>query len=194
MTSVSRGGSTRVTSPRVTDVVGSSLGQRNGYVHYDERCIRRSVWIKGVNVVWYLGYPLKLGELVLVVLRFMFYYKSFKRKRVVRWLRLEMVQKCDNVAEYKVMLSLEYGSVECTCRHFFVFKIGREVTLKVRAKQRKKYGHRGEKTNKHTKITCESNPKYIAKLAKIAVAEQAASIAAEQATRIDAAEQATNTS
>nr|GEV31919.1 hypothetical protein [Tanacetum cinerariifolium] len=35
------------------------------------------------------------------------YYKSLKRKRVVRWLRLEMVQECDNVAEYKVLCSLE---------------------------------------------------------------------------------------
>ncbi|GKA84755.1 hypothetical protein Tco_0806409 [Tanacetum coccineum] len=30
-----------------------------------------------------------------------FHYKSLKRKRVVTWLRLEMVQECDNVAEYK---------------------------------------------------------------------------------------------
>ncbi|GJV54832.1 hypothetical protein Tco_1455837 [Tanacetum coccineum] len=106
-----------------------------------------------------------------------------------------MVQECDNVAEYKVMRSLEYGSVECTCRHFFIFKSGTKVTLKARAKQSKKYGHCGEKANTHTKTTCESNPKYIAKLARIADAEQAARIAAaEQATRIDAAEQATNTS
>ncbi|GKD89329.1 hypothetical protein Tco_1364836 [Tanacetum coccineum] len=93
------------------------------------------------------------------------------------------------------MRSLEYGSVECTCRHFFVFRSEREVTLKAKAKQSKKYRHIGEKANKHTKTTCESNPKYIAKQARIAAAEQAASIAAaEQATRIDAPEQATNTS
>ncbi|GJU22453.1 hypothetical protein Tco_1155795 [Tanacetum coccineum] len=35
--------------------------------------------------------------------------KSLKRKRVVRWLRLEMVQECDNVAKYKVLCSLENG-------------------------------------------------------------------------------------
>nr|GFB57682.1 hypothetical protein [Tanacetum cinerariifolium] len=90
------------------------------------------------------------------------------------------------------MRSLEDGSVECTCRHFFVFKSRGEVTLKHRAKQIKKYGHCGEKANKHTKTTCESNPNNIAKLARIVDAEQAAAIA-EQVPRIDVAEQATNT-
>ncbi|GJV90419.1 hypothetical protein Tco_1538232 [Tanacetum coccineum] len=66
-----------------------------------------------------------------------------------------------------VMRSLEDGSVECACRHFFVFKSGREITLKARAKQSKKYGHCEEKTNKHTKTTYESNLKYIAKLSRI---------------------------
>ncbi|GJY43980.1 hypothetical protein Tco_0432193, partial [Tanacetum coccineum] len=94
-----------------------------------------------------------------------------------------------------VMCSLEGGSVECTCMHFFVFKSGREVTLKARVKQSKQYGQCREKSNKHIKTTCESNPKYIAKLTRIATAKQAARIAAaEQALRIDAAEQATNTS
>ncbi|GKA29344.1 hypothetical protein Tco_0715589 [Tanacetum coccineum] len=76
------------------------------------------------------------------------------------------------------MRSLEYGSVECTCRHFFVFRSEREVTLKAKAKQK----------------VLQLN-KRRAKQARIAAAEQAASIAAaEQATRIDAPEQATNTS
>nr|GEV80158.1 hypothetical protein [Tanacetum cinerariifolium] len=75
----------------------------------------------------------------------------------------------------------------------FVAALG--VTLKAKAKQSKKYGHCGEKANKHTKTTRESNPKYIVKLARVAAAKQAARIAAaEQAARIDAAEQATNTS
>nr|GEU68555.1 hypothetical protein [Tanacetum cinerariifolium] len=33
-------------------------------------------------------------------------------------------------------------------------KSGREITLKARAKHSKKYGHREEKTNNHTKTTC----------------------------------------
>nr|GEU31126.1 hypothetical protein [Tanacetum cinerariifolium] len=83
---------------------------------------------------------------------------------------------------------------DCAGMHFFIFKCGREVTL-ARAKQSKKYGHCREKANKHTKTTCGSNPKYIAKLARIAAAEQVVRIAAaKQATRIDAAEQVTKTS
>ncbi|GJZ64757.1 zinc finger, SWIM-type containing protein [Tanacetum coccineum] len=34
----------------------------------------------------------------------------------------KVVQECDNVAEYKVVRSLEDGSVECTCRHFLYFR------------------------------------------------------------------------
>ncbi|GKC47360.1 hypothetical protein Tco_1065082, partial [Tanacetum coccineum] len=46
----------------------------------------------------------------------------------------------------------------------------------------------GEKTNKHTKSTCPSNPKYVAKLARLVAA------AAEQGTTTAAAtEQATTT-
>ncbi|GKD89873.1 zinc finger, SWIM-type containing protein [Tanacetum coccineum] len=63
-------------------------------------------------------------------------------------------------------------------------KSGRELALKAKTKQSKKCGHCGEKTNKHTKTTCPSNPKYIAKLARIA-AEQAAKDAAEYAAEND---------
>ncbi|GJW02666.1 zinc finger, SWIM-type containing protein, partial [Tanacetum coccineum] len=71
-------------------------------------------------------YVNQLNETKLVDVRVLdaaiqFYYKNFKRKRVVRWLRLEMVQECDNVAEYKVFCSLENGSVECTCSHFLCY-------------------------------------------------------------------------
>ncbi|GJX56712.1 FAR1-related sequence 5-like protein [Tanacetum coccineum] len=53
--------------------------------------------------------------------------------------------------------------------------------------------NKGEKTNKHTKTTCPSNPKYIAKLARIA-AEQATKDATEDAAKNDAAaEQPTRT-
>ncbi|GJY03950.1 FAR1-related sequence 5-like protein [Tanacetum coccineum] len=65
-------------------------------------------------------------------------------------------------------------------------KSGRELALKAKTKQSKKCGHCGEKTNKHTKTTCLSNPKYIAKLARIA-AEQTAKDAAEDATKNDVA-------
>ncbi|GJS63715.1 zinc finger, SWIM-type containing protein [Tanacetum coccineum] len=58
--------------------------------------------------------------------------------------------------------------------------------VKEKTKQGKKCGHCGEKTNKHTKIPCPSNPKYIAKLARIA-AEQAAKDAAEDAAKNDVA-------
>ncbi|GJZ36192.1 FAR1-related sequence 5-like protein [Tanacetum coccineum] len=54
-----------------------------------------------------------------------------------------------------------------------------------------------EKTNKHAKTTCPLNPKYVAKLARIAAAEQGAITAAdtEQATRTATAiEQETNVS
>ncbi|GKB66126.1 hypothetical protein Tco_0927538 [Tanacetum coccineum] len=69
------------------------------------------------------------------------------------------------------------------------------LALIAEAKHSKKCGYCREKTNKHTKTTCSLNLKYIAKLARIDVDEQATRIDAnEQATRIDAAEQATNVS
>ncbi|GKE60149.1 hypothetical protein Tco_1510516, partial [Tanacetum coccineum] len=46
----------------------------------------------------------------------------------------------------------------------------------------------GEKTNKHTKSTCPSNPKYVAKLVRLV-----ATAAAEQGTTTAATEQATTT-
>ncbi|GJY50637.1 root UVB sensitive 3-like protein isoform X1 [Tanacetum coccineum] len=78
---------------------------------------------------------------------------------------------------------------------FTFYQSGFEYALIAEAKHSKKCGYYREKTNKHTKTTCPLNPKYIAKLARIDVDEQAARFDAnEQATRIDAAEQATNIS
>ncbi|GKE69169.1 hypothetical protein Tco_1527241 [Tanacetum coccineum] len=85
-------------------------------------------------------------------------------------------------------------------------KSGREIALKSKTKQIQKCLCCGEKTNKHTKSTCPSNPKYVSKLARLvadaaeqgtttaATTEQAttAATAAEQGTTITAAtEQAT---
>ncbi|GJS22509.1 hypothetical protein Tco_0451141, partial [Tanacetum coccineum] len=67
-------------------------------------------------------------------------------------------------------------------------KSGREIALKAKTKQIRKCLCCGEKTNKHTKSTCPSNPKYVAKLARLVAA------AAEQGTTTAAAtEQATTT-
>ena len=69
-----------------------------------------------------------------------------------------------------------------------------EITLEETSKRKRKCGFCGEKTNKHTKLTCPLNPTYIAKLARIAAAQKDGTDASEQATRNVAAEQATNTS
>nr|GEU80200.1 protein FAR1-related sequence 5-like [Tanacetum cinerariifolium] len=67
-------------------------------------------------------------------------------------------------------------------------KSGREIALKAKTKQIQKCLCYGEKINKHTKSTCSSNPKYVAKLARLVAA------AAEQRTTTAAAtEQATTT-
>ncbi|PWA74992.1 protein FAR1-RELATED SEQUENCE 5 [Artemisia annua] len=73
-------------------------------------------------------------------------------------------------------------------------KSGREIALEETSKRKRKCGFCGEKTNKHTKMTCPLNPKYIAKLARIADAQKNGTDASEQATRNFAAEQVTNTS
>ncbi|PWA90943.1 Zinc finger, SWIM-type [Artemisia annua] len=73
-------------------------------------------------------------------------------------------------------------------------KSGREIALEETSKRKRKCGFCGEKTNKHTKMTCPLNPKYIAKLARIAAAQKDGTDASEQATRNVAAEQATNAS
>ncbi|GJU16368.1 hypothetical protein Tco_1144334 [Tanacetum coccineum] len=95
----------------------------------------------------------------------------------------EVVHERDNVAEYK-----KTGDV--------IEDI--DAVEKPKKNQSRKCGHSGEKTNKHTKTTCPSNPKYVAKLARIVVlAEQGAitATATEQATRIVVVtEQATNAS
>ena len=75
-----------------------------------------------------------------------------------------------------------------------VEKSGREITLEESSKRKRKCGFCGEKTNKHTKLTCPSNPKYIAKFARIATAQKDGIDASEQATRNVAAEQETNAS
>ncbi|GJU64963.1 zinc finger, SWIM-type containing protein [Tanacetum coccineum] len=198
----------------------------------------------------------------------------------------EVVQQKEYVAEYKVLRSLEDGSVECTCRHFLRYgflcrhalcvsknrdievipknkdegmlatfveqlktikqevqvqvpkppsqktgdviediyavekpqqndvnnpqrarnkggrrgerrKSGREIALKAKTRQIRKCLCCGEKTNKHTKSTCPSNPKYVAKLARLAAAagEQGTTTAAatEQATTTATAEQGETT-
>ncbi|GJW96290.1 FAR1-related sequence 5-like protein [Tanacetum coccineum] len=67
-------------------------------------------------------------------------------------------------------------------------KSGREIALKAKTRQIRKCLCCGEKTNKHTKSTCPSNPKYVAKLARLVAA------AAEQGTTTAAAtEQETTT-
>nr|GEV12657.1 hypothetical protein [Tanacetum cinerariifolium] len=73
-------------------------------------------------------------------------------------------------------------------------KSGREIALKVKTKQSQKWLYFAEKTNKHTKTTCPLNPKYVAKLTRLAAAEQEAipAAATEQAARAAATEQATN--
>ncbi|GKC57363.1 zinc finger, SWIM-type containing protein, partial [Tanacetum coccineum] len=49
-------------------------------------------------------------------------------------------------------------------------KSGREIALKAKTRHIRKCLCCGEKTNKHTKSTCPSNPKYAAKLARLAAA------------------------
>ncbi|GJT11968.1 hypothetical protein Tco_0859010 [Tanacetum coccineum] len=75
-------------------------------------------------------------------------------------------------------------------------KSGREIALKAKTKQSQKCLYYGEKTNKHTKITCLLNPKYVAKLARITTAAEQGAIptaATVQAARTAATiEQATN--
>ncbi|PWA58954.1 Zinc finger, SWIM-type [Artemisia annua] len=73
-------------------------------------------------------------------------------------------------------------------------KSGREIALEETSKRKRKCGFCGEKTNKHTKMTCPLNPNYIAKLARIAAAQKDGTDASEQATRNVVAEQATNAS
>nr|GEU97576.1 hypothetical protein [Tanacetum cinerariifolium] len=69
-------------------------------------------------------------------------------------------------------------------------KSEREIVLKAKTKQIQRCLCYGEKTNKHTKSTCPSNPKYVAKLARLVVVV----VVAEQGTTIAAAtEQATTT-
>ena len=52
-------------------------------------------------------------------------------------------------------------------------KSEKEKAIEVKSKPKRKCGCCGQKTNEHTKSTCPENPKYIAKLAKIAAAKQA---------------------
>ncbi|GJZ27324.1 FAR1-related sequence 5-like protein [Tanacetum coccineum] len=66
-------------------------------------------------------------------------------------------------------------------------KSGREIALKAKTRQIRKCLCCGEKTNKHTKSTGPSNPKYVAKLTRLVVA------AGEQGTTTAATEQATTT-
>ncbi|GJR30770.1 FAR1-related sequence 5-like protein [Tanacetum coccineum] len=67
-------------------------------------------------------------------------------------------------------------------------KSRREIALKAKTRQIRKCVYYGEKTNKHTKSTCPSNPKYVAKLETLVV------VAAEQGTTTAAAtEQETTT-
>ncbi|GKD63868.1 hypothetical protein Tco_1305976, partial [Tanacetum coccineum] len=67
-------------------------------------------------------------------------------------------------------------------------KSGREIALKAKTKQIRKCLCCGENTNKYTKSTCPSNPKYVAKLARLVA------VAAEQGrTTAAATEQATTT-
>nr|GEZ36196.1 hypothetical protein [Tanacetum cinerariifolium] len=78
-------------------------------------------------------------------------------------------------------------------------KSGREIALKAKTKQIRKCLCCGEKTNKHTKSTCPSNPKYVAKLARLVAADDdeqgtTTATATEQATKTaTAAEQGATT-
>ena len=72
-------------------------------------------------------------------------------------------------------------------------KSAREIALEETSKRKRKCGCCGEVTNKHTKMTCPQNPKYIEKLARIA-AQKNRTDASKQATKSVAAEQATNAS
>ncbi|GKA41502.1 FAR1-related sequence 5-like protein [Tanacetum coccineum] len=123
----------------------------------------------------------------------------------------EVVQQKQYVAEYKVLRSLEDGSVECTCRHFLrygflcrqafcvlknrdieclsSFKKNVDVMEDIYAVEKPQQNdvhnpqrarNKGEKANKHTKSTCPSNPKYVAKLARLAAAEQGTTAAAAE--------------
>ncbi|GJS86049.1 hypothetical protein Tco_0752590 [Tanacetum coccineum] len=123
----------------------------------------------------------------------------------------EVVYKRDNVAEYKVLRSLEdvekpkqnhvnnpQGAINKGGQRGERRKSGREIALKAKTKQSQQCLYCGENTNKHTKTTCPFNPKYVAKLARIVVAAEQGAITAtatEQATRIVVVtEQATNAS
>nr|GFD42704.1 hypothetical protein [Tanacetum cinerariifolium] len=78
-------------------------------------------------------------------------------------------------------------------------KSGRKIALKAKTRQIQKCLCCGEKTNNHTKSTCPSNPKYVAKLARLVVAAAAeqgttTATATEQgATTAAATEEATTT-
>ncbi|GKC42833.1 FAR1-related sequence 5-like protein [Tanacetum coccineum] len=138
----------------------------------------------------------------------------------------EAVQQKEYVAKYKVIRSLEDGSVECdVIEDIYVVekpqqndvnnpqqarnkggrrgerrKSGREIVLKAKTKQIRKCLCCGEKTNKHTKSTCPSNPKYVAKLTRLvasATVEQGTTTAAateEATTTAIVSEEATNAS
>nr|GEX24483.1 hypothetical protein [Tanacetum cinerariifolium] len=67
-------------------------------------------------------------------------------------------------------------------------KNGKEIALKAKTKQIRRCLCCREKTNKHTKSTCPSNPKYVAKLARLVVAA-----AKQRTTTAAATEQATTT-
>nr|GEX21548.1 zinc finger, SWIM-type [Tanacetum cinerariifolium] len=51
------------------------------------------------------------------------------------------------------------------------FKQYKEIALKAKTKQIQKCLCCGEKTNKNTKSTCPSNPKYVAKLMRLVAAD-----------------------
>nr|GEY69280.1 hypothetical protein [Tanacetum cinerariifolium] len=61
-------------------------------------------------------------------------------------------------------------------------KSGREIAMKAKAKRAQKCGYCVEKTNKHTKNTFPSNPKYIVKLATIEAAAEQERITSTSAT------------
>ena len=73
-------------------------------------------------------------------------------------------------------------------------KSAREIALEESSKRKRKCGYCGENTNKHTKSTCPQNPKYIAKLARVAAAQNGGTDAGVQQTRNVATEKATNAS
>ena len=66
--------------------------------------------------------------------------------------------------------------------------------LKKHLSGKRKCGFCGKNTNKHTKSTCPKNPKYIAKLARVAAAQKGGTDAGVQQTRNVATEKATNAS